>query len=79
MNCFTDWLPVKTDLFVVVVYIEVSHVIVVGAMRGCISSDSGKILRKKLNELRDKCTRNEVDYHDNPERSFSFIPVNKLI
>jgi len=47
MNCFTDWLPVKTGLFVVV-YIEVSHVIVVGAMRGCISSDSGKILRKKI-------------------------------
>jgi len=28
---------------------------------------------------KDKCTGNEVDYHDNPERCFSFIPVNKFI
>ena len=25
---------------------------------------------------KDKCTENEVDNHDNPERCFSFTPVN---
>ena len=25
---------------------------------------------------KDKCTGNEVDYHDNPQRYFSFTPVN---